>query len=116
MDKDLTVRCTLCAGGRLRQPSPANSNLKKHSNLKLDAKRPLDSKQTEDDGASKSKQRKLDFSRPEVKMFDPGEVRRLAAVFVVEDAPPISTVESEKSLFYQVTRLKQISNDTVVKV
>ena len=69
----------MCAGGRPRELSTAKnstSNLKKHlervhSNLKLAAKPPLASKQVEDDGASKSKQRKLDFSRPEVKMLDP---------------------------------------------
>ena len=43
---------------------------------------------------SKFKQRKLDFSRPEVKMLDPGEVRRLVAEYVVEDELPLSTVES----------------------
>jgi len=50
MDKNLTVRCTLCAGGRPRELSTA-----KNSCI--------------DDGAIKSKQRKLDFSRPAVKMF-----------------------------------------------
>jgi hypothetical protein len=58
------------------------------------AKRPLASGQVEDDGASKLKQQKLDFTRSEVKMLEPGEVRRLVAEYVVEDALPLSTVES----------------------
>ena len=101
MDKNLTVRCNLCACGRLRELPTAKSNisnLKKHlervhSNLKLAAKQPLASKQVEDDAASKSKQQ-IDFSRPEVKMLHPGELRRLVAEYVMEDALPLSTVES----------------------
>ena len=102
IDKNLTARCTLCAGGRPRELSTAKnstSNLKKHlervhGNLKLVAKRPLASGPLEDDGASELKQQKLDFSRPVVKMLEPGEVRRLVAEYVVEDALPLSTVES----------------------
>lgn len=44
-------------------------------------------------------------------MFDPGEVRRLVAEYVVEDALPLSTAEStafqklvNESLFDRVTR------------
>ena len=65
-----------------------------HGNLKLVAKRPLASGPVEDDGASELKQQKWDFSRPVVKMLEPGEEGRLVAEYVVEDALPLSTVES----------------------
>ncbi|XP_041837775.1 uncharacterized protein LOC121637653 isoform X2 [Melanotaenia boesemani] len=102
IEKNITVRCTLCAGGRPRELSTAKnstSNLKKHlervhSNHKLEAKRPLASEETEDDGARKSKQLKLDFTRLAVKILNPGDVRRLVAEYVVEDALPLSTIES----------------------
>lgn len=75
-DKKLTVKCTLCAGGRpwdLSTPKYSASNLKKHlervrSHLKLVAKPSLEKE--EDDGVSKPKQQQLDFSRSEVKVHD----------------------------------------------
>ncbi|KAL7379586.1 hypothetical protein ABVT39_001867 [Epinephelus coioides] len=96
-DKKLTVGA-LCVGARPREQSMAKnstSNLKKHLERvhgnHLAAKPPVASKQkkqVEDDGTSKPKQRMLDFSRPEVQMLHPGEVRRMVAEYVVEDALP----------------------------
>ncbi|CAB4067515.1 unnamed protein product [Lepeophtheirus salmonis] len=102
MDKNLTVSCTLCAGGRPRELLTAKnstSNLNRylervHSNLWLVANQSFASVPVEDDGTSESKQQKLDFSRPVVKMLEEEEVRRLVAEYVVEDALPLSIVEA----------------------
>lgn len=76
IDKNITVRLTLCTGGWVKELCKAKNNLREilermQRNLKLEAKWPLTSKKWEDDGASKSKQHKLYFYRLEMKMFNP---------------------------------------------
>uniref|UniRef100_A0A3Q3M4U5 BED-type domain-containing protein n=1 Tax=Labrus bergylta TaxID=56723 RepID=A0A3Q3M4U5_9LABR len=102
-DKNIIVKCNLCASATPRELSTSkNSNLKKHvdrchANTKLTERDAggKKRKRAEDESAGKSqtKQQKLSFSRSAV-LLEPREVRRQVAEYVVEDMLPLSTVNS----------------------
>nr|XP_029138722.1 uncharacterized protein LOC114922126 [Labrus bergylta] len=102
-DKNIIVKCNLCASVTPRELSTSkNSNLKKHvdrchANTKLTERDAggKKRKRAEDESAGKSqtKQQKLSFSRSAV-LLEPREVRRQVAEYVVEDMLPLSTVNS----------------------
>nr|XP_029131133.1 uncharacterized protein LOC114917183 [Labrus bergylta] len=102
-DKNIIVKCNLCASATPRELSTSkNSNLKKHvdrchANTKLTERDAggKKRKRAEDESAGKSqtKQQKLSFSRSAV-LLEPREVRRQVAEYVVEDMQPLSTVNS----------------------
>uniref|UniRef100_A0A3Q3FTC3 BED-type domain-containing protein n=1 Tax=Labrus bergylta TaxID=56723 RepID=A0A3Q3FTC3_9LABR len=121
-DKNIIVKCNLCASVTPRELSTSkNSNLKKHvdrchANTKLTERDAggKKRKRAEDESAGKSqtKQQKLSFSRSAV-LLEPREVRRQVAEYVVEDMLPLSTVNSPAFKKFVCKIPTNTSNDKV---
>lgn len=119
-DKNLIVKCNLCAHRELSTSRNSTSNLKKHldrchASTKLTVSDRDEGSQKRktpgDESTGQSKQQKLNFSRPH--MLEPREVKRLVAEYIVEDMQPLSTVESPAFRKIVSSIPVNISNDKV---